>query len=277
MAEQEPPQRRRSDVLDAIYDQMAGKPERSAAASTIFRARALEQLDVPAEIDNQLPLVSRRSWLLLVGVALVILGFLLWAALTPSRVTVSGAARVVAADGIHTSSAPAAGRVVGEPARSGDVLGPAQPVAVLRGQSGRTPVPAGVAGTVWQVLVTPGSQVAAGQPVATLLPAGSGRSALLALPETSAGAVQPGMAVDVLVVSGDPGQLNQQSTGKVVSVSPALPGDVAAQRTAIPLPAPNTNYALVTVLLNEEINPGAALSAQVVLSQGSVLDRLRGQ
>lgn len=275
MADQEPSQRRHSDVLDAIYDQMAGKPERSAVANTLFRARALEQLDVPAEIDNQLPLVSRRSWLLLVGVALVVVGFLFWAALTPSRTTVAGAGRVVAANGVHTVAAGSNGRVVGKPAASGTVVGPGQAVAVLRGESGTSPVIAGIAGTVWQVLVTPGTQVAAGQPVATLLPPGSGRAVLLPLAEATAGPIRTGMAVALQPLAGAPAASGTDATGKVAAISAALPSDVASQRTALPLAA--GNYVLVTVMLDQRLAPGAQVLGQVVLSQGSVLDRLRNQ
>ena len=64
MSDPEGPGRRTSDVLDAIWDKVASRPERSDAATLLFRAKALDQLDVATEVDNQLPLVSRRSWLL---------------------------------------------------------------------------------------------------------------------------------------------------------------------------------------------------------------------
>ncbi len=59
-------------------------------APTLFRSTALAKLDVAAEIDNQLPLVPRRTWLIAVGAILLVIAFGMWAAITPSVTSVSG-------------------------------------------------------------------------------------------------------------------------------------------------------------------------------------------
>ena len=63
MAEDEGSRRRRqSGVLDAIFDAVGEKEEAAPAAqSSPFRASALASIDVPVQVDNLLPLTSRRK------------------------------------------------------------------------------------------------------------------------------------------------------------------------------------------------------------------------
>ena len=60
------------------------------------------------QVDNLLPLTSRRTWLALIGVAAVIAAFLIYAGGTTStrEITVSG--RAVAASGIAQAASPGA-------------------------------------------------------------------------------------------------------------------------------------------------------------------------
>lgn len=267
MSDPELPGRRSSDVLDAIWEKVADKPERSSTANVLFRAKALDQLDVAAEVDNQLPLVSRRSWLLLVGVGVLVAALFLWASLTPSVTSIAAPGRITAAPGAIPVVAPAGGVLAAELVTVGSVVTPGQPVATLRTADGDIPVQAIGGGTVWQVLATTGEAVSAGTTVITLLPPGSDTSALLAIPETQAISVRPGMTVD-LIAGG-------QVRGEVTAVSAPLPAADAGQRTGLAL-SPTENYALVTVSMQQPLPPGTAATGQVILSDSTVFERVLG-
>lgn len=264
MPEQQPPGRRGSEVLDAIWDKVADKPQRSESAQVLFRAKALEQLDVATEVDNQLPLVSRRNWLMLVGVALLVIGLLIWASLTPSVTAVSATGRVVAPPGALPVVSTVEGVLLRTEVRSGQDVAPGEVVATLASNGPDTQVKSFDAGTVWQILAVPGETVGPSEPVMTLLPAGSENSVLLALPEQQATSVRPGMRVDVAGLQ-----------GAVVEVGAALPVEDAALRTGLALPT-GTTYRLVAVGLDGSLPPGTAVTGQVILSNETVLTRLVG-
>lgn len=260
----EPDGRRGSDVLDAIWDKVASKPERSDSATLLFRAKALDRLDVAAEVDNQLPLVSRRSWLLLAGVGLLVLAFAVWASLTPSVTSVQAVGRIVAAPGAVPVTSPVAGVLDGL-VSAGTVVAPGDPLAQVTTGSGSAAVTAPTAGTVWQLPVVPGGPIEPGQTVLTLLPPGSTDAALLVLPEAQALSVQPGMAA---TIGGTP--------GTVTAVSAPLTADDAGARVGISLPV-GADYVLVTVALDASLPAGAAANGQVILSDGTVISRLLGR
>ena len=262
---EDPEVRRGSDVLDAIWEKVADQPKRTDSASLIFRAKALDQLDVAAEIDNQLPLVSRRSWLLLAGVAVLVLAFALWASLTPSVTSIQAPARVVAAPGASPVVAPVAGVLLEVSVSANETVAAGEPVATLGTPDGEVPVMAAIDGTVWQLPLVPGSAVAAGADVLTLLPPGSENTALVTVPEGQAAAISPGMAVTV--------SAGAMASGSVTEVSAPLTAEDAGQRTGHVLP-PSTAYVIVTVALSEPLIAGASGNAEVILSDGTVITRL---
>lgn len=257
--------RRGSEVLDAIWDQVEATPTAPTSGPAAFRAKALGQLDVATQVDNQLPLVPRRSWLLLVGVAVLVVAFLLWAALTPSIRSVTADARVVAPGGLTPVAVAAPGVVTEVAVTEGDRVGPGAEVAVVDTAAGSQVLRAAAPGTVWQVLRSPGAAVQPGDAVATLLPPGSDRAVLIAVPEDQAGPVAVGMKVTAGPV-----------TGTVAAVRAPVPAPVAMADTGIVLP-PDTTYLLVVAALDAPLPPGAGVTASVVLSETSVLQRLLGR
>lgn len=265
MGDPEPP-KRRSDILDAIFEQVADQPERSETANLIFRPNALAQLDVAAEIDNQLPLVSRRSWLLLVGVVLLLAGFGLWAAVTPSVRATSAMARVANSPGAIVVAAPGDGTLVaplppGTRVRQGQVL--------ARVRTGGTPllVRATAAGTIWQALASAGDAMSTGAQVASILPAGSDREVLVVLGQEQAGGIVPGLVVRIA---------GTDLVGRVTAISAPMPAADAAARTALG-PVPGSYAVIVTAQFPEPLPAGSLVAADVVLSQSTVLERIWGQ
>lgn len=262
-----PEGRRGSDVLDAILDKVAAAPEREGPANVLFRAKALEQLDVAAEIDTRLPLVSRRNWLALVGVALLVLAFALWASLTPSVTSVSAQGRVVSDPGaVPVSSQVEA--VVTDIVASGTTVTAGSPVATLTTESGNTALRSAVDGTLWQQIVVAGSTVRPGEPVVSLLPPDSDRHILLAVPEPQALGVTAGMKVEVTAMG--------VTTGMVESSSGPMSAVAAGQRTGLVL-SDTTTYVLISVRLESSMPAGTPASGTIVLSEGTVLTRLLGR
>lgn len=259
-----PEGRKGSDVLDAILDKVAQAPQHTGPANTLFRARALDQLDVADEVDTRLPLVSRRSWLALVGVGLLVLAFALWAALTPSVTSITASGRVMADPGAVPVAATTSG-VVGSVVEPGRSVRAGEPVATIDD----TEVTATVEGTVWQTPVVTGATVQAGEPVVTLLPPDSSGQVLLPVPEASAGSIREGMTVRVAGPGGG-------AAGTVRSVSGPLSGTDVSARTGLVFDD-TTTYVLVAVSLQNPLPPGSAVGATIVLSEGTVLTRLLGR
>lgn len=252
--------------MDAIFDKMAEKPDRSQTATTIFRAKALDQLDVAADVDSQLPLVSRRNWLLLAGLGVLVLAFAVWASLTPSVTSVSAPGRAVGGTGVVTISAPATG-VIEDIAATGTEVAVDQKLATLRTGDGQTPVISAVQGTVWQQFESAGETAAAGGPLLSLLPPGSGDQVLLVVPESQAAGMAPGMKVSIT---------SQGITAATLaSLSSPMSAQEVTSRTGL-TPA-NGSYVLAAVALPVTITPGAPANGTVVLSDGTVLSRLLGR
>lgn len=253
----------RSDVIDAILGKVSDNRTRTETSNTLFRAKALDQLDVATDIDNQLPLVSRRSWLLLLGAGLIVLAFVLWAALTPTTQTAAGTGRVLAPTGLLSVTAPASGFVLEMGVSSGDPVQAGETVAVLQTPSGPVPVTSIVSGSTWQVLGTIGSPIAQGEILSTVLPAGSEQTALVVLAPASAEQVRPGMTVDA----------GGAAVGTVATVEPPLPASDIVNRTGITVP-PGELASIVQVQLNEPGEPGRSANFIIEISSETVLNQI---
>lgn len=266
--------RRSSDVLDAIFDKV-DHPDSSGDASehrqTLFRAAALERMDVPLQVDTLLPLTSRRSWLLLVGAVALIVASIGYAAATTVTDTVDTVGRAVGATGVAVMVAPASGTVTDWTAESGTEFGVGESVLTIDTADGPVPVTAPTDGLLWQQLVLAGEAVNAGDPLATLLADDSDRTLLVAVAEADAFAVAPGDEVRLGGLTG---------TVRVVGTAP-VPPDVAASRLAIEssgmLLASDdgpTSVVLVTVELDVPLNPGTVVAGEIVIDQSSLLSRM---
>ena len=258
--------RRRSDVLDSILDTVEGTPQQTGSASGLFRARALEQLDVAAEVDNQLPLVSRKSWLLAAGLAAIIAGFLTWAALTPSITSITASGRMVAPGGLVGVTTPVAGAMATPLVQPSDQVQVGQQVgAVVREDGSTQSISAAAPGQVWQILQQPGDLITPGTSIMSLLPPGSETSVLGPVSEVQGPTIQPGMRVNV----------GQGTEGAVVSVSPALSAEQTESRTGIVSPTAS-QYDIVTISTTDPLPPGSLVSARIILSEETVLSRAVG-
>lgn len=263
MSNREPGPGRSSDVLDAILGKVSDNRTRTETTNALFRAKALDQLDIAADIDNQLPLVSRRNWLLLVGAALIVVAFVIWAALTPATQSVSGTGRTLAPSGLLSITSPVSGFVVEMTVTSSDPIQPGDKVALVQSDSAQVPITSIVAGTTWQVSTTIGSPVAQGEVIVTVLPAKSETTALVVLPDESAELVRAGMTVNA----------NGSSVGTVAAVQPPLPAAEVMQRTGITVPAGQL-ASIVEVELSQPAEPGRSTTYTITLTSQSILQQI---
>jgi len=262
-------ERHHSDVLDAIFDAVEQRPDAAAARSTSpFRAKALEQIDIPKQIDNLLPLTSRRFWLILAGIAVVILGSLVYSIGTVRISSVAAHGRAVAPPGISVVLAPATGTIIGDPAAEGSSIAEGGALGRIATAAGSVEVISPRQGTIWQQLVTSGEAVTAGQPMSSVLPADSGGTIVVGVPENDIESVTAGQVVNVTTPDGTTVQGVVESVGS--SPTPPL---VASARLGIEITEP---VVLVTLRLETQVTAGEVVSAQIVLSQHSVLELLLG-
>lgn len=263
--------KRQSGVLDAIFDAVEDKPAASGIQGSPFRAEALARLDVPEQVDNLLPIVTRRTWLAAAGVVLAIVAFLGYAAATTTITAITSEGRAVAAGGVVQSVSPAAGVLteiaVGEEASvaAGDRI-----ASGVRADGTGFEVVSTMAGTVWQSLVLAGGVVSPGTAVATVLPVGSDMSVLVAVPERDAAAAAAAIRVDLSV----PGQ--GTVAARVLSVSSApVPVDIAVARTALPVEG-SAQLTMISLEPASALPAGAEVSVSFVLSERTLLQGMLG-
>lgn len=263
MSTDKPGPGRSSDVLDAILGKVADNRTRTDTSNALFRAKALDQLDVAADIDNQLPLVSRRNWLLLVGAALIVVGFIIWAALTPVTQLVSGTGRVLAPSGLHSVTSPVEGFLQELSVSSGSSISSGDVIAYVESAGELVPVASVVSGTTWQILDSVGDDVAAGEVIITVLPGNSDRSVLIVLPSSEADAVRPGMPVSSF----------GQTVGAVTVVNPPLPADEIMLRTGISA-QPGSFSSIIEVRLKEPARRASEATYTIQLTNQTVLEQM---
>lgn len=254
-------ERRPSSAVDPARQGNKG----TSQANALFRAKALEQLDVATEIDNQLPLAPRRTWLVLAGLVLLAAAGVLWAALTPSQTSVNALGRVVAAGGVAQISTMVPGTVAAAPMSSGELITAGQPVFTIMSASGNVDVTSMLSGSVWQLLTQTGAGVESGAVLATVLPDGSSESVLLVVPESQSAGVGEGQRV----VIGD------SPVGRVAAVSAPLPAAEVTPKVGLPFNSDQL-YVIVTVTLDTSLPAGSEVQGRIILTENSVLGRLLG-
>lgn len=80
-------------------------------SNSIFRSEALDQLSSPEQLDQLLQVVSRKSWLPLLGMAAVIIMALIWSVAGTIPITVEGAGQLHYKDSLRSLPSPAAGQI----------------------------------------------------------------------------------------------------------------------------------------------------------------------
>lgn len=85
---------------------MSKRPSKS-----MFRSEALDQLSSPEQLDQLLQVVSRKSWLPILGMAAVIIMALIWSVAGTIPITVEGVGQLHYKDSLRELPSPADGRI----------------------------------------------------------------------------------------------------------------------------------------------------------------------
>jgi len=180
--------------MRAMNDSPAEAPPPPATpGSSLFRARALEQLAAPDRSDLAARIVRPAAWVALLSMALVLLGGLAASAFVSVPVQVSAAGALVA------DAPPVALRLkqpvtlLGYSVQPNDDVEAGQVLARLAGGVLTAPM----AGRIASLGQPPGSAVPAGVTLLTLLPDTAPVKAVIYARPDVARSVRPGMAVEV--------------------------------------------------------------------------------
>lgn len=261
--------RRRSDVLDAIFEAVEEKPaEASTPSSHLFRAKALAQVDIPKQIDNLLPITSPKIWIAIAGVAGVLIAAIIYAAGTPQVTSVTTSGRAVAELGVITVGTIDEFVLNKTEVTEGIEVQQGEFLAEGTDAEGATvTLTAPTDGTIWQILASPGQVLANGSAVLTILPTGSDTHVFVPVPQAASSGVQLGQSAKVLgpdfAVSG---------TVSAISETP-LPSDRAAALTSLTL-NPADTYIYVSISTNEAMTPGAQVTVEIIESESTLLSDL---
>jgi multidrug efflux pump subunit AcrA (membrane-fusion protein) len=261
--------RRRSDVLDAIFEAVEETPaEQSTPSSHLFRAKALAQVDIPRQIDNLLPITSPKIWIAIAGVAGVLAAAILYAAGTPQVSSITTTGRAVAESGVVTVESidefvlDRIQGIEGRDVSQGDIL------AEGNSAGGATvTLTAPVAGTIWQILASPGQVLPGGTAVLTILPPGSDTHVFIPVPQDSSSGVKVGQSAQIL---GSDFAVSGAVSG--ISQTP-MPSDRAAALTSLALNPENT-YIYVSISTDSAITPGEQVTVEIIESESTLLNEL---
>ena len=261
--------RRRSDVLDAIFEAVEETPaENATPASHLFRAKALAQVDIPKQIDNLLPITSPKIWIAIVGVAGVLAAAILYAAGTPQISSITTAGRAVGESGVIAVASIDEFVFEGTQGTEGTSVRKGELLAEGMGAGGETvSLTAPADGTIWQILASPGQVLPGGTPVLTILPPGSDTHVFVPVPQDLSSGVRVGQSAQIsgtdFAVSG---------TVSAISNTP-MPSDRAAALTSLTL-NPVDTYIYVSISTNDPITPGEQVTVGIIESESTLLREL---
>jgi hypothetical protein len=172
--------------------------------SRVFRAQALARFSSPEQLDQLLRVTSARSWLILAALAVVVSAAALWGFAGRIPRTVQGQGVLTRPQGVYQVVATTPVLVSEIVVDLGDVVSQGQTVAwVLAvpaqgdGQGTRVALPSPFAGTVIEILASPGDLLTPGSAAVRIDPPGKDLQAYLFVPMGSGKQIQPGMPVQL--------------------------------------------------------------------------------
>lgn len=168
----------------------------------LYRKSALERLSSPEQLDKALKVSSPLSWLVLIGIALIIAVTVVWSIIGTIPVTVTASGTIViptSVQAIYTEEAGTVDRIFVSP---GDTVHMGDPVIAYHALGGSETkyIFADQFGTVASVKVTSGGTMEQGNEAVRISPIVTGRQvALCYIPVNDAKKVKPGMKAHVFL------------------------------------------------------------------------------
>lgn len=185
----------------------------------LYRKSALEKISSPDQLDKALKVTSGASWLVLLGITLIIAVTVVWSVVGTIPTTVSAPGIISSPVGTNAVYAGDSGKVVavlvreGSEVHLGDVL-----ISYQTGSNEIESIYSDQVGTVSQVLVKTGDSITQGNEVIRVSPhANSEQVAVCYIPLSQARKIARGMQAQIYVDSVD-SQANGHMVGRVINV-----------------------------------------------------------
>lgn len=237
----------------------------------LYRAQAVQALDSTDRLDQLLPVTSLRLWLIAVAAAVLVLGGVAYAAVTPRNVTVTGGGRIVDKGGVTLVTATVPGQFGTYTVAPGSTVELGQLVGYVVSGDRKVPQRAQRGGTLLGYLLRPGDPVEVGEWIAEIArKVDDGTTALMMVdPDESAKLVE-GQPVTLAVIGGPtvPGKVGSQR-------SDALAPDRVQEGLGL-LEPPTSPMVVVELVLDEPAPPGYEFEAVVLVSERTLLRQLLG-
>jgi multidrug efflux pump subunit AcrA (membrane-fusion protein) len=187
--------------------------------------RTLEGRDPVDEVARRLPVTDRPTWLILLGILLLIAGGVAWAVFGRAPDAATGPGIVVPEQGFVEVGTALQGTVISVAVAPGDHVDDRARVADIRTQTGRVvSVRSPVDGTVATVLVRKGGVTDRGTAIVTIEPSGSSPVVVGFLPAGPGKRIETGMPARVALASAPRSQFGTiEGTVRAVSPVPVPP------------------------------------------------------
>jgi multidrug efflux pump subunit AcrA (membrane-fusion protein) len=166
-----------------------------------YRAGAVGQLSSPEQLDTEVRLVRPAGWIALGAVILVLVAFLVWCFVGTVTTTFPAAGVLATQYGTVNSVSPEDGSVSEVFVTQGEEVAEGDRVATVATEEGSVTVEAAAAGTVVELLAYPSDPVAAGATVASIQPADEELRVYAFVPVDGTQPIKPGMPVQISVTT----------------------------------------------------------------------------
>lgn len=166
-----------------------------------YRAGAVGQLSSPEQLDTEVRLVRPAGWIALGAVGLVLVAFIVWCFVGTVTTTFPAAGVLATQYGTVNSVASDAGSVSEVFVNQGDEVAEGDPVATVSTENGTVTVEAAAAGTIVELLAYPSDPVAAGATVASIQPDDEDLRVYAFVPVDGTQPIKPGMPVQISVTT----------------------------------------------------------------------------
>lgn len=246
-------------------------PTHTTRPAPVYRPTAVHSLESSERLDELLPVTSLRVWLIAGAAALLVLGLLAYAAVTPRNVTVSGGGRVVGKQGVTLVTSTVAGQFGRVSVKPESPVKAGQVVAEVLSGDRSIKQRAQRTGILLGYIPRPGDPIEVGGWIAEISnQIDDGRTALMYVAPDEAGKVTPGMPVTVSVVGGP------VVTGTVgPDRSDVMAADPVQEGLGMLEPPPGPQV-VIEIDLDEAAPRGYEIDATVMVSERTLLQQLLG-
>lgn len=245
-------------------------------AGPLYRSRAMKAMESHEDIERLLPVTSWRLWLAAVAGGLLVVASVLYAAADTRAVTVAGDGRITDGSGVRLVSSTVAGQLSSYEVEGGQTVEEGQVVAYVRTGDELVPQRTEVAGRVIGSLWRPGDPIKVGMWLLEVAATETdGLQALIALPVEQGQQVREGQTAVVTVTGALGESLGKSVPGTVLGVTEPLRAVEVEVGLAL-LEPPTEKQIVVGIGLDEPLEPGSEVNANITISERNLLQQMLG-